>query len=294
MDAKVVEWCDYLVADVLDDLLQLIAGRTGMRWGVMPAQLYWFQTPKVHVVLCAVVMAFCAALHRQSRGFRSGAIARLSMAGWNRSLRCPINKLIAYILMTLLALQVYTKLCRQKPFVQLGWLLMPCHVFTAMWIYIFLCDRPHQYGSGCYLASLLVDWAWGPMTALIQPDWGDNQYFWERYIFFVHHGLLLFLPVYFVTRYNTLRLDWAHLCHLTWVSTAFNFAFLTPCALVLGLNVNYQLAPPRLSSAAPAVLSTVLYRPAFVPVFMAMSITANITIRLLGKVIGKLLLTSSP
>ncbi|CAM42156.1 conserved hypothetical protein [Leishmania braziliensis MHOM/BR/75/M2904] len=288
MEAEAIAWYDYIVPDVIADVLKATGDRTGMRWGVMPAHQYWFQSPKLHVVLYVVAVVFCAVLHRQSRGFRSAAIRRLSMAGLGRSLKCPINKLIAYMLMVCLAVQGFTKASRAKPFVQLGWLLMPCHLFTGMWIYVLMRDRPHHYGSGCYLASLLVDWVWSPLGALAHPDWGDHQYLWEGYVFLLHHGVLLLLPLYFVARYDTLGLDWAHLCHLTWVSTLFNFAFLAPCGLLLGLNVNYQLAPPRLSSRAPTVVKTALYRPALIPVFVALSIIANIVVRLLGRIIRKL------
>ncbi|CBZ25153.1 conserved hypothetical protein [Leishmania mexicana MHOM/GT/2001/U1103] len=287
MDAEVVAWCDYIVPDLFADVLTVIGDRTGMSWGVMPAHQYWFQPPKLHVVLCAAALLFCRVLHRQSRGFRSAAISRLATAGVGRSLKCPINRLIAYILMVCFAVQGLTKASRPKPFVQLGWLLMPCHLFTGMWIYIFMRDRPHQYGSGCYLASLLVDWVWSPLGALVQPDWDDHQYLWEGYIFFLHHALLLLLPLYFVARYDTLGLDRAHLYHLTWVSTFANFAVLAPCGLLLGLNVNYQLAPPRLSNSAPAIVKMKLYRPALMPVFVALSVVANIAVRMLGKVIGQ-------
>ncbi|GET87328.1 hypothetical protein, conserved [Leishmania tarentolae] len=292
MDAKVVAWCDYVVPDVVADIFTMMGDNTGMRWGVMPSHQYWFQPPKLHLVLSAVALLFCTVLHRQSRGFRSAAISRLGITGVGRSLKCPINRLIAYILIVCLAAQGFIKASRPKPFVQLGWLLMPCHIFTGMWIYIFMCDRPHQYGRGCYLASLLVDWVWCPLGALVQPDWNDHQYPWEGSIFFLHHGLLILLPLYFAIRYDTLRIDWAHLYHLTWVPMLVNFAFLAPCGLFLGLNVNYQLAPPRLGNRAPALLTSTLYRPALVPVFVALSIVVNVAVRMLGKAIGKLFLSA--
>ncbi|KAK7196444.1 TMEM164 family [Novymonas esmeraldas] len=293
MDAKVVAWCEYVVPDAADDALRWIASRTGLRWGVMPKRQYWFQSPKLHVVLCALAMIFCVVLYRQSRGFRAGAVARLTARGRGRSLRCPLNKLIAYVLMLCMAGQVVAKLSRPKPLVQLGWLLMPCHIFTACWIHLFLRDAPRHYGRGCYLASLLVDWMWSPLGALAQPDWGDHQYFWEGHMFFVHHALLVLLPVYFAARYDTLGLDWAHVCHFTWLPTFVNFAVFVPCALLLGLNVNYQLSPPRLGRSAPAVLATALYRPPFVVLCVLLSIGANAVVRLLGKIIHAVCATTS-
>ncbi|KAG5482772.1 hypothetical protein CUR178_06813 [Leishmania enriettii] len=287
MDVGVVGWCDYIVPDVLADVLKVVGDRTGMSWGVMSSHQYWFQPPKLHVVLWVMAMMLCAVLHSQSRGFRAAAIARLSKAGLGRSLKCTINKLIAYMLMGCLAAQGFSKASRPKPLVQLGWLLMPCHVFTGIWVYVFMRNQPHQYGSGCYLASLLVDWVWCPIGAVAQPDWGDHQYRWEGYAFFLQHGLLVVVPLYFAARYDTLELDWAHLCHLTWVSVFVNFALFTPCGLLLGLNLNYQLAPPLLKSSAPAALRAVLYRPALTPLFVTLSIISNTGVRLLGKAISK-------
>lgn len=280
MDNAFVALCDAIVPDVVADGLQHFAQATGLRWGVMTRSQYWFQPPKVHVGLFVVMIAFCAVLHRYSRGFKSKAIAQLAAKGVGRSVRCPINTLIAFILTVCFCAQVYTKGSRPKPLVQLAWLLMPCHIFTLVWVYIFVHDSPQHYGRNCYLASLMMDWLWAPIGAAVQPDWGDHRHFWEGYMFFVHHGLLLALPFYYAARYDTLRLSWPHLLHLTWVPTFVNFAFFGPYGLFIGLNVNYQLAPPPLGSAAPAVLRTVLFRPAFVAAFVVLSVLSNVVTRL--------------
>ena len=285
MENMFVGLCDALIPDYAEDAMQTFAAHTGLKWGVMSSSQYWFQPPKVHLGLFVVVMLFCAFLHSRSRGFKSRITAQLARKGVGRSTKCPINTLIAYTLMVCLCAQVYVKGSRPKPLVQLAWLLMPCHIFTVVWIYIFLHDTTAKYGRNCYLATLMVDWLWAPVGAALQPDWGDHRFFWEGYIFFIHHGLLLLLPFYYAARYDTVGLSWPHVFHLTWVPTFVNFAFFAPYALFIGLNVNYQLAPPPLGSKAPAVLRGVLFRPYFVFAFVALSVLSNIVTRAVGKLL---------
>lgn len=285
MDNAFISFCDAVIPDAFADVLQLFAAHTGLKWGVMSTSQYWFQPPKVHLGLFVLVMLLCAFLYRHSRGFKSNAIAQLAVKGAGRSVKCPINTLIAYLLLLCLAAQVYTKGSRPKPLVQLAWLLMPCHIFTAVWVYIFLHDKPQSYARNCYLATLMIDWLWAPVGAAVQPDMGDHRHFWESYIFFLHHGLLLLLPFYYAARYDTLGLSWSHVCHLTWVPTFVNFAFFGPYGLFIGLNVNYQLSPPPLGSKAPAELRGVLYRLYFVLAFVVLSVGMNLATRFVGKAI---------
>jgi hypothetical protein len=287
MEKAFTSFCEEVVPDFVADALNAFAARTGLRWGVMSSSEYWFQPPKVHVVLFAIAIGFCAVLHRYSRGFRSHALTQLAMKGLGSSVKCPINTLIACILMVCLVAQVYTKGTRPKPLVQLAWLLMPCHVFTAVWIFIFLHNKPRDYPRNCYLASLMVDWLWAPVGAVMQPDMGDHRFPWEGHIFVVHHGLLLLLPFYYAARYDTLGLSWPHVFHFTWVPTFVNFAFFGPYALFIGLNVNYQLAPPPLGSKAPAVLRGVLFRPFFVLTFVALSLLSNTMTRMGGQALRR-------
>ncbi|KPA75047.1 hypothetical protein ABB37_08733 [Leptomonas pyrrhocoris] len=285
MESAFTALCDAVVPDVLAGALQTFASHTGLKWGVVSANQYWFQPPKVHIGLFVLGMIFCAVLQKRSRGFRGGAIAQLAVKGAGRSVRCPINTLVAATLIVCLGAQVYVKGSRPKPLVQLAWLLMPCHVFTAVWIYIFLHDTPRSYANNCYLATLMMDWSWAPVAAALEPDWGDHRFFWEGYIFFTHHTLLLLLPVYYAARYDSLGLSWPHVFHLTWVPTFVNFSIFAPYGLFIGLNVNYQLAPPPISGPVPAALRSVLFRPAYVLIFVALSVLSNALTRQGGKVL---------
>ncbi|KPI88499.1 hypothetical protein ABL78_2395 [Leptomonas seymouri] len=289
MESALIDFCEAVVPDSFADALQTFAAHTGLKWGVMPSSHYWFQPPKVHVGLFALAMVFCVALRSLSRGFRSSAIAQLLSRGAGRSLRCSANTFIACLLMICLGAQVYTKGSRPKPLVQLAWLLMPCHIFTGLWVWILLHGSPQSYGRNCYLATLMVDWLWGPVAAALRPDWGDHRFLWESYIFATHHGLLLLLPFYYAVRYDTLGLSWPHIFHMTWVPTLINFALFCPYGLFVGLNVNYQLAPPPLGRKAPAVLRSVMFRPAFVITCVVLSVISNVMTRWVAKMIRAML-----
>lgn len=279
---------ELLVPDIAAQFLRTLCEHTGLKWGVTPANLFWFQSPKTHIALFLLMMLYCAMLYNRSKDFPSAARAQLSARGVGRSTRCPLNRFMGILLLLCLGAQIYVKAIRPKPFIQLGWLLMPCHVFTAVWALILLRDQPKYFGANSYLATLMVDWMWAPIGAALAPDWGDHQFAFEGSLFAVHHGLLVLLPVYYATRYGVLGLSTAHIFHFTLVPIFVSFAIYTPYALLTGLNLNYMLYPPKLGGGAPAIFSSTAYRPAMVGLFIILSVLSNETIQILAKVLRRL------
>lgn len=277
---------DALVPDAAAKALTRLVALTGQRWGPTPPRLFWFQPPKVHIFLSAVFSLLCAALCAASWGFGGRATAQIAAesAGW--STRCPLNRVFGYVLLLCLASQVYLKAVRPRPLIQLGWLLMPCHLITAMWCVIFLLrEEERHYAWNCLLGSLLVNWAWGPIGATAQPDWGDHQYRIEGVIFVVHHGLLCFMPLYFATRYHTLALSVEFLLFQTWIPTIINFLPYTAFSMLSGLNLNYMLYPPKLKGVPP-VFCGIWYRVAIAGTLAVLSIICNLLFRTVGGVLA--------
>lgn len=266
---------DLVVPTPAADLLSRVADSTGLRWGPTPRSKFWFQTPKEHIFQFVVVLAVCVLMWHRSREFRKAAVATLATRGAGWSTLCPINRLCVALLALCFASQIYTKATRPQPLIQLGWLLMPCHLVTLGWMYVFLRDKPSQYGSSCYVGTLLVDYFWAPVAALQNPDWGDHRYPFEGYIFVLHHGLLLLLPVYFAVRYHVMELSVDHVLHLGWIPIAFYFAVGTPWAILSGLNVNYMLYPPAVKGAPRCLIDSPFYRIPSVTALVVMSIIGH-------------------
>ncbi|EPY33420.1 hypothetical protein STCU_02227 [Strigomonas culicis] len=179
-------------------------------------------------------MLTCTLLYQQSKGFAARAKAALGARGVGWSVRCPINTAISMVLLLCFASQVYAKGSRAQPLIQLGWLLMPCHVITLVWTWVFLHQGPQHYATNCYLATLFLDWWWSPLAALLVPDRSDHVFPFESTIFRVHHGLLIGLPFYYALRYHTLGLSRAHVCHLTLIPVLISFGIFTVYALFTG------------------------------------------------------------
>ncbi|CAD2221971.1 TMEM164 family protein [Angomonas deanei] len=276
--ALAVQAANVLVPDCVGKAVKAFGDSTGLLWGPSSAQQFWFQSPKEHVFQYLLALIVVALFYSVSKNFRVNAKAALSAKGAGWSTKCPINTLIAYILLGCFLLQVYVKGSRSQPFIQLGWLLMPCHLTTLTWVYIFLHDKPQHYGRNCYLASLLIDWFWAPISAVIAPDWSDHKFAFEPTVFYVHHGLLLLLPWYYAIRYHTMPLSRSHLLHSMWVPMLISFGLFTPYALLTGLNVNYMLYPPPLKGL-PAVFTSPFYRFPFVAVQSILNVFDNLIIR---------------
>lgn len=277
-----MQYIDKVVPTALADVLVSFYEATGSKWGVVTRNEAFFQPPKLHIVLLAAVLTFAIAWGRRARRYRTEAIARLATRGAGWSTKCPINTAIAYTLLACFAAQVYSKGSRPKPLVQLGWLLMPCHMTTLVWAYIFLRQRPEHYGNNCYIASLLVDWAYNPLGALLSPDKRDHQFPFEGTVFLLHHVLLALLPVYYAARYHTEALSGQHVMHLVWVSVLLNYYVRTPIAFFLGLNLGYMLSPPPVAGL-PQLFHSIYYRPAYTLLFIPIACAHNVAYRFLGE-----------
>jgi hypothetical protein len=150
------------------------------------------------------------------------------------------------------------------PFVQLCWLTMPCHFITLGWTYVLgytggLLGRRGTNNSDHMpwlrsMSTMLIMCLWGPVFAVMFPDWEDHLFWWEGPVFLIHHGLLMLTPLYWAARYRMLSYSKEILLVLVSLSCAINFWICTPLAYVSGLNVNYHLHPPT------KVANTVVFR----------------------------------
>ncbi|EAN98430.1 hypothetical protein C3747_204g39 [Trypanosoma cruzi] len=240
-----VSVADALVPQVVADWLVAVCRHTGQAWGPNAAEkLFWFRPPKVHVFEFVVLHVFVWCCFRASWGYRSRAWRYTCRISRGKSTKSLLNKLLGVFFLLCWACQVLLKISRPHPFVQIGWMLMPCHLFTLLWAAVLLRTGPSQYPENVYLATLAADYHWGPTAALASPDWGDHQYKFESYFFMVHHGLLFIMPFYFAVRYDLLPMTRSHLLHATALATLVNIGFYTPYSYISGLNVNYMLYPP--------------------------------------------------
>ncbi|KAH9600693.1 Transmembrane protein 164 [Trypanosoma melophagium] len=247
MDSLVLySLADALVPQVAADWLYTLCQKTGQAWGPNGAEmLFWFRSPKVHIFEFVVLHIFILFCFRASWGYFS-KMCKSERRGVSRgrSTKSGINNFIGIFFLFLWVLQVLFKSLRPQPFVQLGWLLMPCHLITLIWAFVFLRQKESQYALNVYLATLAADYHWGPTAASLVPDFGDHQYRIENYFFVLHHGLLLIMPFYFSARYELLPMNLKHLLHVTGVATLVNIGPYTLFSYVSGLNLNYMLYPP--------------------------------------------------
>ncbi|KEG13919.1 TMEM164 family protein, partial [Trypanosoma grayi] len=257
---SLVSVADALVPQVAADWLLTVCRHTGQRWGPNAAtELFWYRPPKVHIFEFVVLHAFVCCCFYASRGYCRQAWRQLQSAPRDRSTKSRVNQLLAVVLLVCWMCQVLFKATRPHPFVQLGWLLMPCHLLTLLWAAVLMRGGRERYELNVYLASLAADYHWGPTAAAASPDFGDHQYPIEGYVFVVHHALLLLLPFYFAARYELLPMTSKRLLHVTSVAVLVNVGPYTLYSYVSGLNLNYMLyPPPKLMHTFP--FTSVAYR----------------------------------
>jgi hypothetical protein len=147
-------------------------------------------------------------------------------------------------------------------------MLLPCHMFTALCSYCFL-------GTGEPARSTsyaLVLWsAWMPLLALAFPDksgattLGPAGRLLYMGSFYVHHAILVFVPVFLHHRSKLTR-RWTappvvvSACSYGAFMHAYLGVMLPVLARVTDANVNYGLYPPALPPAVSKLLRPGLYR----------------------------------
>jgi hypothetical protein len=264
---------------------------TGMRWGPNsdPA-LFFYRSPFMHVFEFIVFHLFVLLAYKLSSGFFHETVVlqerKRQRLGMPNSL---VNKVFGFTFLACFASQVYLKAIRPRPLVQLCWLFMPCHVITLAWAYILLQPAAKRNYARCvYLASVITGCHWGPTSAAAAPDWSDHQFRVEGYIFVLHHGLLVVMPVYFAVRYELLPFSARYLWNVTWVATLINVNFYTLLSYVSGLNINYHLyPPPKLMKAA--IFATPFYRFYVIAVLVMLAATCRLCVGALASAVKLLI-----
>lgn len=216
--------------------------------------------------------------------------------------RSPLDVLLGVVYVVCWLCQLLFKCLRQPWFIQISWMVMPCHLITLSWSYVLLTmkvpkiitvappvarqeqqqqpkaaaatvpktattpqqqhELQHQHFRKCvWLATLCCVYHWGPVPAVVWPDWEDHILKIEGTVFWIHHGLLLIQPLYwaFLRRYPLLPFSSTFLAHLTWIAAFINVGPYTIICYISGLNINYHLFPPTKLLKMPLFMS-VYYR----------------------------------
>lgn len=229
------EFYDRVIVDGFVSLCEA----TGLRWGPNDRDLFFYRPAWLHPIEFVVFHIFVAVLFLLSRGYVASVTQKVATKLRRRSL---LDQAVGVVFFLCWLSQVYLKSVRPTPLVQVWWLIMPCHLITLLWVYVLLIST--NSGVNVYLASLATAFHWGPVSAAMFPDWSDHQYRIEGYIFVVHHGLLVLMPLYYAIRYGLLPFTLRFLVHATWLATWINVGPYTLVSYVSGLNVNYHLYPP--------------------------------------------------
>jgi len=254
---NIVSWYDGVVVPAFVSLCE----STGLAWGPNERDLFFYRPPWLHPLEFVLFHLFVLVLMAMSRGYFTSVTATRETSsptkGKHGSKRSRLEMCLGVIFFLCWLSQVYLKSVRPMPLVQIWWLIMPCHLITLLWVYVFLISRNPRLSM--YLASLATACHWGPVSAAMFPDWSDHQYRIEGFIFMLHHGLLVIMPVYYAARHGLVRFSLPFLVHVTWLATWINVGPYTIVSYVTGLNVNYHLyPPPKLMKLA--IFATPYYR----------------------------------
>jgi len=145
-------------------------------------------------------------------------------------------------------------------------MLQPCHLSTLCYA-VCLWDT-NNYERSRKLFNIAIHYGFFTLLAIVVPDLINKTDILELEIFWIHHYILLVMPLYeiWINRFPLSNNDsyW----YWYWAAVAYggfaHFAAQNPAALVSGINVNYMLFPPP---RVPWPLNTKYYRVFFTATF---------------------------
>ena len=238
---------------------------TGLSWGYNPRELYFYRPPEFQLWEQLWLNLFVYIVWRFGcRGYLSNLLAvpmpsqeRLlpkGAAGWGFTM----EKVFGVFWLACWLVQLALKANRKQWMMQVWWMCMPCHVITAVWAFIYLCGRRYPAWA-FYLGSICTACHWGPLSAVMFPDFGDHELLLETIYFYVHHGTLSIAPLIFLARFGGLRPSYTFIMNVTAVATFINISIYTPVSFISGLNINYHLSPPPPLMKVP-IFQSIYYR----------------------------------
>lgn len=227
---------------IAESLFVDLAKATALQWGPTPEHMYFYRSPTLTIVEFFVEEMACVFLFLLCKSFYADAVLRKPpRAKASSNFESALGMFFLFCWVS----QVIFKSLRPNAIIQLMWILMPCHIFTLLWAFIFLSNPSSgNYNLCVYLASFMVACHWGPVGGIIAPDWTDHQFKLENYVFVLHHTALALVPFYWAARYELLPLTKKFVFHVVWVASSVLLGPHAIVAYVSGLNLMYNLYPP--------------------------------------------------
>ena len=177
---------------------------------------------------------------------------------------------VACILTTILL-----KLTKPDPWLEIFFLLQPCHVLNVL--VILMSFAPHKSRLGTAAFNLYLYLMCATVFAMAFPDMRDRHPL-EIVHFWILHWWLVVCPYYFEV---TAKYDLWHPHFVSGFSlnATLHWTLLYPVALLRGINLNYLMNPPDVSLVVdfgvayrwPVTLGTYLLTAADLLVFLAFS-----------------------
>lgn len=219
--------------------LENVIREWGATTGISGPDVIWFRPAELMVVELVLMNLLYFLVLRRLRNWKMPSLPI------PKRLDPSIFEAICGLILVACAIcQVFFKILRPSPLLQVLWLVMPCHLHTYAWIYVLLTTTsPSAFSRRRLVVSVLLGCHWAPASGVF-PDFSDQRIWLEPYVFILQHALLILLPYYWAVRYGVLPLS-VPLVARTWSVAFFQHFMLFPVVSCLsGLNMNYFFRGP--------------------------------------------------
>lgn len=152
-----------------------------------------------------------------------------------------LKKILLVFLSLVFGVEIGFKICSR----QVLYLLNPCHVITAIEIYL-LASGPSRFTIA--ILRTLVHYVYGALIAIVFPDTLCRLFPGEVLVYWIQHLLIFFVvPPFLIYAWGPRSLEpfseWAWCCFAGILFGIHNHYILQPVAIATQVNLNYVLCP---------------------------------------------------
>jgi len=222
---------------------------------------HWYNPPEHHAweYLCVGVVSWSILLYALRIGKN-----RQGVTPFKKQNIPPIEHAAGVALITCLTIQTYYNFII-RPYIGFVIMLHPCHIITAMEIYLIYGKNPKWLHI---VFNLVLFYSFMALLTLLFPDTSVFYLPYHINVFWTQHLIIYALPYYFVLvdKFAIDTNDWYYGLVAISTSTLFGFNVELVASLATSVNVNYTLWPP---ASQPSFLYQGPYYRSFLLVLIA-------------------------
>lgn len=245
--------------DVLNSVIQQlgkslhsVAGVVSLGKKLAPEKA-WYLSPEQHVIEILISNALFGSLlfvtlrrkNASAKSTTNSQNIQSSSSSVNNVPKDDIQRLgiVPKILRSVLTVCFIITIIHKYNGNKLALMLMPCHTVTLCFLYSLYAKK---HSTAEFVFNVAVHYMFFTWLAILLPDHTDLNQFFEIPNFWIHHWVLVLIPIYMIATYHY-KIDHSNHYHFKLAAACgglLHFNAMSLAGILSGNNVGYMLYPP--------------------------------------------------